>query len=183
MSVNADKFMDYLKSSELTKLKKLDLSGLKLQKLQNYTFYNMDNLEYVLLSDVYGINELNQFILNDIESNAFRFRNNNDQFLTVEILGSSLNEISFERGVFENAGRPLSLAIVSAKMTFLDQRVFTAFFESKYFPNQIFMGKNSGFDCFDCRNYWLIKRGHMSRVKTSDNRTCADPKKFDRCNE
>jgi len=183
MSLSADKFMDYLKSSELTKLQKLDLSGLKLQKLQNDTFYNMDNLEYVLLSDAYGTNELNQFRLSHIESNAFRFRNSNDQYLTVEILGSSLNETSFEKGVFENAGRPLSLAIVSAKITFLDESVFTGFFESKYFSNQIFLGKNSGFDCFDCRNYWLIKRGHMSRVKTSDDLTCADPKKFEGCSE
>ncbi|CAG2102574.1 unnamed protein product, partial [Medioppia subpectinata] len=98
---------------------------------------------------------------------AFAFCKPSDQKLTIYLMRNVLNESSFEPGALSGIKRPtlISLEDQRGQFVYLDEQVFRPFYEADV-RNSIWFKGVKGFDCNDCRSYWLMKNELYKRVPT-----------------
>ena len=122
ISVNS---FDYeLKKINLNKLRTIDLDGhdssIKIKSICDLAFYECDKIEKINLS-------WNNITI--ISENAFRFRNENDKELLINLWENKLNEYSFKLNSLNNFKRPTNLDLRGNKIKYLDEKVFKPFLD------------------------------------------------------
>jgi hypothetical protein len=128
------------------KLKEITLGYGKINTIGKNAFYHLNNLKNLYL----GHNKISH-----IEPNSFCFENSSNAYLKIQIPSNRLNSSSFEIGSFMNTKRPLDLNFWGNNITYLDENVFSPFFQLNSY-NSILL-KDAPLNCSDCRNYWIIK--------------------------
>ena len=100
------KIMDILSKENTTKIETLDISGLNIQVIENKAFYYMDNLKTLSLSR----NRATHYEkIKHIKSDAFVFHKNSTHLLEIDLSYNNLNSSNFDKDVFKNANRPMSI--------------------------------------------------------------------------
>jgi hypothetical protein len=177
----SSKILDQLTHKKLTKLEVLDLAGLGISKVEDYTFYDMDNLRQLRQGD-YGISS--HMNITRIPQNAFTFRHSSNVVLELDISGLKIDSSNFDKNIFKSANRPMNITAFNTLLRVLDEEVFIHFFE-KFPTNNIVFGR-SLLSCEDCKNAWLIKHDYIKRTSQSFDYQCSrtlsrDPKYYDKC--
>ena len=134
---------------ELPNLLYLIIDGsqsIKLKSIDDYAFYECDNLRYLNLSD----NEIEQ-----ITENLFNFRKASDELLTLKLKRNKLNSLSFKRDSLSKFNRPVELILNHNKITYLDEDVFKSFFVCDL--NKIDLHDNQFLGSKNDKNKWLEK--------------------------
>ena len=134
---------------ELPNLLYLIIDGsqsIKLKSIDDYAFYECDNLRYLNLSD----NEIEQ-----ITENLFNFRKASDELLTLKLKRNKLNSLSFKRDSLSKFNRPVELILNHNQITYLDEDVFKSFFVCDL--NKIDLHDNQFLGSKNDKNKWLEK--------------------------
>ncbi len=158
----------------------LGLPAAGIEKIGNYAFYELNNLEEL---------DLDHNTIHFIPENAFTFKNYSDKNLLINLEGMySLNSTGFEIGSLSNIKRPTILKLKSNEnITYLKEEVFKPFFEANV-ENRVQLtdsyGKN-GIDCNNCKNYWLKKELkyfiRTDLIKCSNGKYFEDRTNFNGC--
>ncbi len=139
-----------------SKLLGIDFHKSKIEKIGNYSFYDLKNLTELSLS-------LNPLKL--ISMNSFDFKNVSNQTLQLNLGDSNtLNGSSFAINSLSNIKRPTYIHLgEDPNLKFFDEIIFQPFFESN--PKNKIMS-NTIMDCDDCRSHWLVKESkYLDRFK------------------
>ena len=118
--------------------------SIKLKSIDDYAFYECDNLRYLDLSD----NEIQQ-----ITQNLFNFKNMSDELLTLKLKRNKLNSLSFKRDSLSKFNRPVELILNHNQITYLDEIVFKPFLVCD--SNKIDLHDNEFLGLEDDKNRWL----------------------------
>jgi hypothetical protein len=158
----------------------LGLPAAGIEKIGNYAFYELNNLEEL---------DLDHNTIHFIPENAFTFKNYSDKHLLINLEGMySLNSTGFEIGSLSYIKRPTILKLKSNEnITYLKEEVFKPFFEANV-ENRVQLtdsyGKN-GIDCDNCKNYWLKKDPkyliRTDLIKCSNGKYFEDRTNFNGC--
>jgi hypothetical protein len=132
-----------------SKLSNINFQDNKIEKIGNYSFYDLKNLKELDLS-------LNPLKL--ISMNSFHFRNVSNQTFNLHLDSiNTLNGSSFAINSLSDIKRPTAIYLCSdPNLKFIDETIFLPFFESNH-KNTIFSYYSLGIDCDDCRSHWLVK--------------------------
>jgi hypothetical protein len=122
-----------------------------------------------------------------IQSNAFEFRKDSNETLTISFHYTKLDGAGFETGTFNDLKRPTVLLFgLMDNLKYLEKKVFQPFFETNI-HNKIAFESSEHIDCDDCRSYWLQKeQKYIDRTdlkKCSNGKNFTDNTNFPRCTE
>ena len=116
----------------------------KLKSIDDYAFYECDNLRYLNLSD----NEIEQ-----ITEDLFNFRSKSDELLTLKLKRNKLNSLSFNPDSLSKFNRPVELILNHNQITYLDETVFKPFLVRD--SNKIDLHDNEFLGLENDKNKWL----------------------------
>jgi hypothetical protein len=146
-----------------SKLSYISLEGNKIEKIGNYSFYELKNLTFLSFTG-------NPVKL--ISMNSFDFKNFSNQTFELDFnIISTLDNSSFAINSFSNIKRRTLIHFGSVpNLKYFDETIFLPFFESNP-ENNIhleYAGKyRTNLDCDDCRSYWLVKESkYLERFGT-----------------
>jgi hypothetical protein len=131
-----------------SKLSTIDFGQNKIEKIGNYSFYDLENL--TLLS-FFG----NPLKL--ISMDSFHFKNVSNQTFDLYLYSiNTLNGSSFAINSLSNIKRPTIIHLdFNHNLKFFDETIFVPFFESNP-KNQIYLEPFTHLDCDDCRSQSLL---------------------------
>jgi hypothetical protein len=134
-----------------TKLSGIDLRNNEIEKIGNYSFYDLKNLTFL---------SFYQNPLKLISMNSFNFKNFSNQTLSLYLDRiNTLSGSSFTINSLSNIKRPTIIYLDrDPNLKFIDETIFLPFFESDP-KNKIalFYANTMTIDCDDCRSHWLVK--------------------------
>ncbi len=132
-----------------SKLSEIDFSQNKIEKIGNYSFYDLKNL-----TGLYLFNNP----LKLISTNSFHFKDVSNQTFYLNLLFiTTLNGSSFETNSLSNIKRPTRIYFSGVpNLKFFLEAIFVPFFESDP-KNKILLLNKKNTDCDDCRSHWLVK--------------------------
>jgi len=130
-----------------SKLSEMSFSYNKIEKIGNYSFYDLKNLTRLIFQE-------NPLKL--ISMNSFHFKNVSNQTFNLRLDNiNTLNGSSFAINSLSNIKRPTTINFDSdPNLKFFDETIFLPFFESNP-KNKISLTMH--IDCDDCRSHWLVK--------------------------
>jgi hypothetical protein len=132
-----------------SKLSGIDFHKNKIEKIGNYSFYDLKNLTEL---DI-GLNPLKLILMN-----SFNLKNVSNETFKLNLGHSNtLNGDSFAINSLSNIKRPTFVNLNdNPNLKFFDQTIFLPFFESNP-KNHIYLSNTTKLDCDDCRSHWLVK--------------------------
>ena len=104
----------------------------------------------------------NPFIL--FKKQSLKFNAKSNKYLSIDFHHCKFSGQTFESGAFDGIQRPLKIYFEDMTIDYLPESAFKSVLDTK--NNSIDFGINpsSKIHCFDCKNYWLIKKGKDSQV-------------------
>ncbi len=128
-----------------------------ISEIGNYPFYYLSNL-----SDL----SIEMTSIDFIPSNAFHFKKEFNQNITIWLDGLKLNSSSFALHSLDFLKRPAVLIFDgSQEMTYLNESIFAPFLEVNP-QNIIDLRDDIPFNCDDCRSFWINKESkYIDRIK------------------
>ncbi len=161
-----------------SKLLYIDFYGNKIEKIGNYSFYDLKNLTILSFED-------NPLKL--ISMNSFHFKDVSNQTFRLNLYKiNSLNGSSFAINSLSNIKRPTLIYLGSdPNLKFFDETIFVPFFESNP-KNYIYLSVVTKIDCDDCRSHWLVKESkYLERfdyIKCLNGNDIRNSNNFKNCN-
>jgi hypothetical protein len=162
-----------------SKLYYIDFGRNKIEKIGNYSFYDLKNLTYLSFSE-------NPLKL--ISMNSFHFQNvSNQTFLLNLSYINTLNGSSFTTNSLINIKRLTSILLFGdLNLKFFDQTIFLPFFESNP-KNSILLYISPKLDCDDCRSHWLVKESkylkRFDKIECLNGNDIRNSSNFENCND
>ena len=123
-------------------------SSFKLQKIDEFAFYECDQIERI---DLFN-NEIDF-----IGENSLHFKNSSLKVLEIYLIKNNLNENSFAMNSLSNFKHPVFISLELNCIKYLDQYIFKPFFDSNE-GNLVVLTENL-FDFNDSKNVW-----HQTKV-------------------
>ncbi len=139
-----------------SKLLQIHFIDNKIEKIGNYSFYDLKNLTILSISG-------NPLKL--ISMNSFNFKNVSNQTFNLFLNTiNTLNGSSFTINSLSNIKRPTIIYLGSdPNLKFFDETIFLPFFESNPKNKIVYYSNTSiAIDCDDCRSHWLVNESNYS---------------------
>lgn len=119
--------------------------------IKSKAFYHVDHLRYLKF----------QSAIQNIEIQAFAFQKESNQEIRIQFYRCNFSHHSFQVNSFDGIQRPVQIEFVKSNISFIPKSSFHSVLND---TNNYIQLEHSFTNCFDCKNYWLIKDGKEEQV-------------------
>ena len=133
------------------KLSKISIQTPNQVTIKSKAFYHVDHLKYLKFESA----------IKKIETEAFAFEKESNQEIRIRFDHCNFSDNSFEVNSFDGIQRPVQIEFVKSNISFISESSFQSVLND---TNNYIKFQDSFTNCFDCKNYWLIKDGKDEQV-------------------